>query len=176
MRAAYSRVGVTRDCAQSKTGVLPMGPGGEYRVVGADVRADTVGESDEEPRAQRSRVVTWRQLPSHPLRVNRGEHVEVRRECDDRGSLARPAGVDLDLTIRGRQLPVGGSDEHIQQGHAYIFLPVPARCQQRDRSGEGDTLGERKVCRVVDGVGRAAHVGLPGVRTGLIAAPIAARV
>src|ERR1700733_15911921 len=44
-------------------------------------------------------------------------------------------------------------------------IPRPRR-----RSPEGDALGERELGRVVDGVGRAAHVGTPGVRAGLAAA------
>src|SRR5688572_8232385 len=35
---------------------------------------------------------------------------------------------------------------------------------------EPDSLGERQFAAVVDGIGGAAHVGLPGIRAGLTAA------
>ena len=95
-----------------------MGLSGQYGIAGTNARADAVGEGYEEPRAQGSRVVAWRQLHSYPLRVHRGEHIEVRGECHDRGGLASRAGMDLDLTVRGRQPPMRGSGEYIQQGHA----------------------------------------------------------
>ena len=51
MREAYTRVGITCDLAEIKAGFLAMGSGGEYGVAGTNVRADAVGEGDEEPRA-----------------------------------------------------------------------------------------------------------------------------
>src|SRR5215471_12399764 len=114
MRTAYSRVGVARDLAEIKARALAMGPRREQGVVGANVRADAVSEGDEEPRAQGCRVVAWRQLGLHPLRVNRGEHIEVRRERDDRGGLARQAGVYLDLPVGRRHPAVRRGGEHIQ--------------------------------------------------------------
>jgi hypothetical protein len=114
-------VSVGCDPSKIKAGVLAMGPGGQYGIAGTNVRADAVGEGNEEPRAQGSRVVAWGQLHPYPLRVGRGEHIEVRGECDDCGGLARQAGMDLDLAVRGRQLPVRGGGEDIQQQHAFIF-------------------------------------------------------
>lgn len=120
MGTAHTRMGAAGDLAEIKTGLLAVAAGGEHGVIGTDVRADAVGQGDQEPRAQRSRIVAWRQPRPHPLRVNRRQDVEVRGERDDCRCLARQAGVHFDLPIRRRQLPVRGGGEHIQQEHVFI--------------------------------------------------------
>src|SRR5690606_31671521 len=74
--------------------------------------------------------------------------------------------------LRHRKVP--GPKATPESGAARAFFPGPrsqAACVSIDV--EGHALRQRQRLRIVDGVGSAAHVSLPGVRAGL---PAAARL